>query len=192
MSLSQKWKKEDDEDDYERKYKLKNIARLEEEQILHEQIKHLSIEEQNKIKEEKRKERDVLDFLEIDRIDKKKISKNEKLLKGEEDFIALANGIAALLNQNEKTPTKYQSSFFKETIDHLGPTLDLKIINDFLKELNKLFNEKRNKEAGKKKGTKKPKLAAGKAFEGIAAKPVKEYDYEDEYEEEYEGEYTGK
>ena len=179
--------KYDDITSYEYKWRLKNKEKLDKQKETEEALKGLDEKERLKILEEKRKLDDLDDFLDIDKIDKKKVSKNEKLLETEKDFVDLAYKVSALLNANQKTPKKYQASFLKETLEQLAPMFDLKTINDFIKDLTKIFNETRNKESGKKAGKtkQKPKLAAGKGFDTVNSQPVKEYEYQDEYDDEY-------
>ena len=131
--------KEDDITSYEYKWKLKNKEKLYKQKETEEALKGLDEKERLKILEEKRKLDDLDDFLDIDKIDKKKISKNEKLLETEKDFMDLSFKVAALLNAKEKTPKKYQAYFLKETIEQLAPFFDLKMINEFIRDLTKIF-----------------------------------------------------
>jgi len=179
--------KEDDLSSYEYKWQQKNKEKIEKQKELQDALKGLDEKEKAKILEEKRKQEDIEDFLDIDKIDKKKVSKNQKLLENENDFIQLAVTVAAKLNGNAKTPMKYRATFIKETLEQLAPLLDLKTINEYIKDLTISFNTKRNKESGKKPSakTKKPKLAAGKGVDTVKGQN-NEYadDYNDEYYEE--------
>ena len=183
--------KEEDKTSYEYKWREKNKEIIEKKQQFVDDLKKQGFSEKEiaiKI-EEKRKLDDVDDFLDIEKTIKKKVSKNEKLLETEQHFTDLANKASSILKNKIPTPpSKYLSSFLKETIEQLGSGLDMKTINDLLKDLTKVFNEKRNKESGKstKAKSKKPKLASGKGLEGINSQPVKEYEYQDEYDEEFE------
>lgn len=176
--------KEEDLTSYEYKWQQKNKEKIEKQKELQEALKGLDEKEKIKILEEKRKQEDVEDFLDIDRIDKKKVSKNQKLLENENDFIQLAISVAAKLNANTKSPMKYRATFLKETLEQLAPLLDLKMVNDYIKDLTKTFNDKRNKESGKKTTakTKKPKLTAGKGVDTVKGQ---NNDYIDDYNDEY-------
>lgn len=181
--------KEADLNDYEFKYQQKHKDDIAEKKELEQALEGMDEKKKAEFLEERRKMKDLEDFS-CDKIDKKKVTKNQKLLENEADFQKLGVTVAAKLNKNPKTPLKYKAVFLKETMDHLGSLLDLKTINDMIRDLTKIFNDKRNKESGKKPSqkNKKPKIAAGKGIDTSGKRQPTDDNGED-LEEDFEDEY---
>jgi hypothetical protein len=181
--------KEDDITDYEFKWKQKHKDAIEDLKELEKAVQGLDEKKKAEILEERRRMMDLEDFSN-EKVDKKKITKNQKLLETESDFIKLADKVSARLNSNPKTFLKYQATFLKETLDHLGSMLDLKTVNDMIKELTKTFNQKRTKESGKKPSQKtkqKPKIVAGKGVDTVKSQNNNDFGddaFDDEYDDE--------
>ena len=108
-------------------------------------------------------------------------------LKIEKDFIELATVNVAKIKE-AKLPSKLSLSYLKHSIDLLGPSLDSEKIDNLIKGLTVMFNQKRkeeNEKAGKQKKIKYVQKG-GKAQDQISSLSENKYDKDDYGDEDFE------
>jgi len=113
-------------------------------------------------------------------------------LLNEKDFIDLATFNASNIKSAAK-PSKFTFTYLKNTLDLLAPTLEADKIDQLIKSLNVLHNQKRKEESDKGKKTTKGKpainigkgtrLEASGALDAFSGMKEKQENLDEDFEE---------
>ena len=186
------------QDDYEMKYQDKNKELLDRKRK--EEIDFEGLDEKEKQKKiiAKRIIDDAADFLgegvETTKTKTKTTAAKKDIVKEDLNFSLLTEKDfidCALKNVNKirdaKKPVKFTHTYLKNSIDLLGPTLDVEKLNSLIKDLTVIVNIKRKEESDKtKKAAKdKPSISAGKGLDRAEKMGAfEDYDKFDDVDEE--------
>lgn len=149
--------------DYEKKYQEKKGEDIKYAKEIEESVKNIKDPELRlKKKLELQQLRQAEKFLEAGGDKKKKAGEEKEIeLKSEKDFIELAQKNAAKINEANPLPM-FTLAYLKNSIELLAPSLKTELVRQLVDSLSIIYNQKLDKDRGKKKVSDKPQIVAGK------------------------------